>query len=102
MKYRLATADERESYEGLYRLHAVIINQDDAPPMMVEDLRGSWRAPDPVWELMAPDGWHFGGGMGCHSTLGGSIKDIKDDASYYPLVRCDDPDSYCGCELSPN
>lgn len=56
----------------------------------VEDLRGHWGKPDPVWEVHAPDGYHFGSGEGTHSLLCHSQADILDRCSYATLVRCDD------------
>lgn len=56
----------------------------------VEDLRGSWGSPDPVWEVHAPDGYHFGSGEGTHSLLCHNQADIKDRCSYATLLRCDD------------
>lgn len=54
----------------------------------VEDLRGHWSAPDPVWEVHAPDGYHFGSGEGTHSLLCYSQNDVRDRLSYATLIRC--------------
>lgn len=104
MKARLRRATAKEAQEWaktqLYPLKGFVVFDGHQYPL--EDLRGSWSAPDPIWEVHAPKGWHFGGGMYTHTILGGTQADILSDVVCYPLQKCTAETSQCGCELCPN
>ncbi len=55
-----ATQAEKEIYnltKPIYPLYGFIILDGHQCP--IEDLRGSWSKPDPIYEVMAPKGFHF-------------------------------------------
>ena len=63
---RKATEAERRTYEDstpepVYPLYGYLIGSEAGEPyvLYVEDLRGSWSRPDPVYEIMAPEGKWF-------------------------------------------
>jgi hypothetical protein len=88
---RKATAKEKSDYPGLYPLHgwlALKTPEGRSVKAPVEDLRGSWRKPDPTWELIAPDGYHFDGYV-THSILEHSLKDVRDHEKWkVALEKC--------------
>lgn len=59
----------------------------DGQPLAIEDLHGSWSAPDPVYEVMAPKGYHFQY-EGTHTLLCHSHKDIASRLRGLHLVPC--------------
>lgn len=65
--------------------------------LAVEDLRGSWSPPDPVWEVRAPEGFHFRFDM-THSLLCSDLRDVKHRLDGAELERCI-RDCGCGCEF---
>ena len=98
MRYRKATPEESAAYDGLYPLHALI--EHEGHTLYVEDLR-EWSDGNPQWELLAPNGFHFGDGMYLHSTLEWTLKDIKDVANT-PLEPCDEGCGDSGISYLPN
>lgn len=56
--------------------------------LVIEDLRGSWSPPDPIYEVMAPVGFHFKDDL-CHSALCHSLADVRDRLRYAELEMCD-------------
>jgi hypothetical protein len=93
-----ATAAEKEAYAKdpltLYPLHGYVMVDGHRCPL--EDLRGAWSRPDPVWELLAPAGYHFGAGEMTHSLLGYTQADAIDRA--WCLEPCTET---CGGEPAP-
>ena len=61
----------------------------------IEDLRGSWSRPDPVWEIRAPDGYQFDDGS--HGRLEHTLADVREETHGQRLTKCT-PDNGCGCE----
>lgn len=94
MKIIKATAEQRAAYANtgaVYPLHGYI--EKDGKKLPVEDLRGHWSRPDPVYELMAPKGYHFGRAddscASClHSMLGHTLAGVIEDAEYATLSEC--------------
>ena len=76
-----ASRDEREAYlksEPVYPLFGWInVPHEDGTKVRcaVEDLRGSWSRPNPIYEIMAPPKHMFYGGT--HSLLCYSQKDVQ-------------------------
>jgi hypothetical protein len=72
-----ATETQRVEYAAtgaVYPLYGYIqVGEHQCP---VEDLRGSWGPEDPSYEVLAPDGYHWGNGEWTRSLLGFSLKDI--------------------------
>ena len=58
-KLTRTTPDQKAAYRGVYPLYGYIATEEGIPPIVVEDLRGSWSRPDPVWEAVAPGGCSF-------------------------------------------
>jgi hypothetical protein len=84
-----ATDAERAEYAKsgpVYPLYGFI--KHDGHRCAVEDLHGSWSAPDPVYEVMAPKGMHFIHSY-CHSLLATSLRDVAQRLGGEKLVRCD-------------
>lgn len=71
-----------------------LVASDERLPVFVEDLRGSWSAPDPTWEAVAPEGYMFDGEL--HTMLGYNLKDIRERIQWAVLVPCFDSDN-CSC-----
>lgn len=89
-KLVLATAKERAEYAAqipppVYPLHGWVHYQGLRLPL--EDLRGYWTRPDPVWEVIAPEGVIFHPDF-THSLLGQSQADILDRVNSCSVVRC--------------
>lgn len=94
----IATAEERAAYRAdrrhLYPLHGWV----DAPledsrseltvRCALEDLRGHWSKPDPVWELRAPDGYIFD--EGTHGLLGDTQARVLERFMHIERCNCDD------------
>lgn len=82
MKVIKATDAERAAYattRPVYPLYGYITV--DGRRCAVEDLRGSWSAPDPVYETLAPTGFRWSGGEGTRSQLCHSLRDVAARAS---------------------
>lgn len=94
-KITRATGAEKRAYaekRPAYPLYGfVTLRTGERLP--VEDLRGSWSAPDPLYEVIAPDGMHFAGYYS-RSLLYHSIADIRTRCTGI-LEKCDDT---CGHE----
>ncbi len=56
----------------------------------IEDLRGAWSRPDPVWEIMVPVGYVAGD---CHSLLCYDLDDVRDRLTETMYV-CDCADCF--------
>lgn len=67
---------------------------EEPMPVFIEDLRGSWQRPDPVWEVVAPEGYMFDGET--HTMLCYDLKDVRDRMKYGSLEPCFDRDE-CAC-----
>ncbi len=107
MQIRKATAEEKASYwetKPIYPLYGYAMvsitlndcgqcNQAEKLQVPVEDLRGSWSPPDPIYEARAPDGWNFSGEL--HGLLGINLKDMRDRLDYEVMHKCK-PDCNCG------
>jgi hypothetical protein len=68
-----ATEIERQQYHGVYPLYGWI--RWKGQRLAVEDCSGG-PAGDPRYEVMAPEGYHFGASE-CHSLLGYNQKDAQ-------------------------
>ena len=96
-----ATAAEKDDYRingygpgkpGLYPLFGFI--KVDGRMCPIELL----NEPDNKYEVMAPIGFHFGGGENVHSLLCVDQADIEVRTGCVPLDQCK-PGCGCGCEL---
>ncbi|MGY6517481.1 MAG: hypothetical protein ACXIUZ_02085 [Lysobacteraceae bacterium] len=97
MSYRRATPPERRAYAAkgaVYPLHG-FLTTDSGHVCPVEDLRGSWSRPDPVWELRAPPGFHLKY-EGTHGALEHTLADILLRHRNTTFSRCV-PGGPCGC-----
>jgi len=74
-KIRRATQQEKQDYDGLYPLYGWLVFDDNEPDRAIEDLRGSWSKPDPIYEVMVSDGRV--GYDGCHSYLCYDLEDVR-------------------------
>lgn len=87
-KIEKATPAERLAWmqKGeLYPLYGYVIV--DGQRLVVEDLRGCRESHDPTYEVHAPDGKHFVGGL--HTLLCYGIKDVKESVEgEMPIVPC--------------
>ena len=94
-KITRATDAEKRAYaekRPVYPLYGfVTLRTGERLP--VEDVRGSWSEPDPVYEVMAPLGFRFQR-YDTHSLLYHSIADIRTRCTGI-LEKCDDT---CGHE----
>jgi len=87
---RKATADEITKYAAtkkLYPLYGFV--KIDGQVCAVEDLRGEWSAPDPLYEIMIPTGFHVADEL-IHSMLCATIADARERAAYARLTPCTD------------
>lgn len=87
---RKATDEEQAQYlateQPAYPLYGfVTVSGEDCP---IEDLRGSWKSPDPIYEVMAPTGKHFAL-EGLHSLLCVSLEDALARLADESLALCD-------------
>lgn len=55
-------------------------------PVFIEDLRGYWGRPDPVWECVGPAGYRFDGEL--HTMLAYDLKDVRNRLDGCRLVQC--------------
>lgn len=65
--------------------------------VIVEDLRGAWSNPDPVWELFTTPGYVFAGDW-LHNMLFHTLKEVKDYLKTAKLEQCDRPCGWCGAK----
>jgi len=92
---RKATEQEKQAYDGLYPLHSVATVSGQT--VFVEDLRREWSSPDPVWEIRAPEGFHFGNGEMTHGLFEHTLKDVREQLTWVELEACV-PGCGCGCD----
>jgi hypothetical protein len=86
-----ASPEEIAKYKGCYPLYGFAMV--DGVWCAVEDLRGTWQKPDPLFEIMSPDGQYFFGDC-VHAMLCHNLADVKDRASWEQIAPCD---AHCGC-----
>lgn len=92
MRIIKATASEKAEYAKtgpVYPLYGFI--RVDGQRCAVEDLRGKWSRPDPVWEVVAPAGYRFAV-EGLHSMLGEDHRELLDR-----VVGLEECPSDCDC-----
>lgn len=78
-KIRKATDAEREAYwatKPVYPLFGFI--EEQGHTLAIEDLRGCWDKGDPIYEVISPDGFHFGMPDMLHTMLCYNQKDVVD------------------------
>jgi len=95
-KFIKAGPHQKAAYKGLYPLHgfAIVGVNGGQLACYIEDLRGSWSRPDPVWETRFPEGWNSDG---CHGLLASTLEEAIENAGC-PLTRCV-PGGGCGCSI---
>lgn len=93
VKLRKATGPERESYDGLYPLYGFATIEDQE--IVIQDLRDDWKKPNPLYEAIAPDGFHFDEGP--HTLCCFDLKDVRDRLDGAELEKCE---AGCECELA--
>lgn len=67
----------------------------DGTRLAIEDLRPDRHL---RYEVIAPEGHHFGGGHDCHSLLCIDLEDLRDRLTGIEVVPCT-PGCGCGCEI---
>jgi hypothetical protein len=77
-----ATPEQKAEYQATnptYPLYGFAVCDCGATTfkLTIEDLRGEWSKPDPVYEVLSVDGWMFESD-GTSSLLCHSLKDIKE------------------------
>lgn len=87
MQIRKATTAEKAAYQptAIYPLYGFI--KIDGLPCPIEDLRGSWSKPDPIYEVMAPTGYHFDADE-THTLLCVDLQDVRVRCGMNNLERC--------------
>lgn len=91
IQLRKATPAECRVYDEqkpVYPLGYVASMYDDAGRrhrVCIEDLRGCWSRPDPVWEIIVPRGYVA---EDCHSLLCFDLADVRDRLTI-PISTCD-------------
>lgn len=105
MKIILATQEQKYEYlkeKPLYPLHGFVEmkveGSGETVSVPVEDLRGLWSKPDPLWEAVLPEGWHIAHEQ-MHSVLGFTQRDLLDRLEWMELEKCC-RNIDCGCEVS--
>lgn len=88
------TADEKKAYKAtkpVYPMYGFAILTDKKTKqkmsVVIEDLRGFWRAPDPLYEVIAPKGYIFESDD-CHTLLAHTLADAKSRVQYELPVKC--------------
>lgn len=88
LRYFPSTPAQRKAHAaagGLYKLHGHVAL--GAHLCRLEDLRGAWSRPDPVWEVHAPDGYIFQP-EGLHSLLGHTQSDLAERLEGATVEAC--------------
>lgn len=91
-----ATPTEVSDYVGVYPLYgyAVVSGQR----VTLEDLRGSWSKPDPVFELFTPSGFVFSGD-GLHNVLFHTLAEVRAYLRTATVEECERPCTWCGARV---